>query len=872
MIGTLLLSRTKATCMVFVLCLLSFVFRPLSLNAQPPSYVSTSGLVGYWPFNGNANDESGNGNNGTVNGATLTTDRFGVANKAYSFNSNYISVPHNSIFNFETNNSVTVSLWFNTTNIVGSLFVQKQSGEGVTQNGFNVGLLNVNTNLAGISQKLPGVMSLASTPSSIINVNNWYHFVYVFNNGLASLYLNGQLVHSQTDPGCTVGNSNTNLIFGYGLPSNSYYYQGKLDDIAIYNRALTQQEISNLYSSSVPPSITTTVSPSTINCGESATLLASSSSFSQPCQKADFPLSLQSGLVGYWPFCGNANDASGNGNNGSVNGATLTTDRFGNANSAYLFSTDLQSISCGTSSLYGLSSANSLSISYWTQSSVSSYPYISKYQNSIASNSNYFIGSSATENPNYIRVTANGTNSYDFLVPSTQWNHIVAVFNGVTGNVTIYVNGNLQASSNLNFASSISTQGLVFGPKLNDAYPNPNGKLDDVAIYNRALSASEIQQLYSLGNVSYAWSTGATTPSITVTPAVTSTYTCTATNASGSTTSSVTVTVADTLTWTGSYDTDWHKPCNWSPQFVPKCCNNVSVPVTTNQPIVSGVAAAEDLTIFTTNGAQVTVNNGANLQIADCPTTVTTTACPSVAVLTTTAVSGISLSSAVSGGTFTYQGASAITARGICWSTSANPTLANSFTTNGTGTGTFTSNLTGLTAGTTYYVRAYATNGSGTSYGNEISFTTPNLQMGQMYEGGVVAYIDNTGLHGFVVSEFDAGYGLWGLEGPYGAMSIYDGLANTNWMVSQFNGANLAGTICNNLVLNGYSDWYLPAQNQMALIYQNVFSAGISIMSGPYWTSTGYSSNWAMRMTTSGTFNAIAKQGGSQYIRAIRNF
>lgn len=60
--------------------------------AQVPSYVPTNGLVGYWPFNGNANDESGNGNNGTVNGATLTSDRFGSTNAAYSFNgvSNYI--------------------------------------------------------------------------------------------------------------------------------------------------------------------------------------------------------------------------------------------------------------------------------------------------------------------------------------------------------------------------------------------------------------------------------------------------------------------------------------------------------------------------------------------------------------------------------------------------------------------------------------------------------------------------------------------------------------------------------------------------------------------------------------------------------------
>lgn len=73
-----------------LLCIFTF-FTSSTLHAQPPSYVPTSGLVGWWPFNGNANDESGNGNNGTVNGATLTQDRFGDANGAYSFSQSNIN-------------------------------------------------------------------------------------------------------------------------------------------------------------------------------------------------------------------------------------------------------------------------------------------------------------------------------------------------------------------------------------------------------------------------------------------------------------------------------------------------------------------------------------------------------------------------------------------------------------------------------------------------------------------------------------------------------------------------------------------------------------------------------------------------------------
>ena len=95
--------------------------------------------------------------------------------------------------------------------------------------------------------------------------------------------------------------------------------------------------------------------------------------------------------------------------------------------------------------------------------------------------------------------------------------------------------------------------------------------------------------------------------------------------------------------------------------------------------------------------------------------------------LTTVAISAITLTTAVSGGTITADGGAAITDKGVCWSTSANPTTADGKTSDGTGSASFSSNLTGLTPGTTYYVRAYAINSVGTSYGNELTFTTTAL-------------------------------------------------------------------------------------------------------------------------------------------------
>ena len=108
----------------------------------------------------------------------------------------------------------------------------------------------------------------------------------------------------------------------------------------------------------------------------------------------------------------------------------------------------------------------------------------------------------------------------------------------------------------------------------------------------------------------------------------------------------------------------------------------------------------------------------------------------SIPVLTTTDVTGITTSLAMSGGNITSDGGAAVTARGVCWSTEANPTIADNVTTDGTGDGIYISTITGLFENTTYHVRAYATNSVGTGYGNIITFTT------SMLTGNTVTDID----------------------------------------------------------------------------------------------------------------------------------
>ena len=100
--------------------------------------------------------------------------------------------------------------------------------------------------------------------------------------------------------------------------------------------------------------------------------------------------------------------------------------------------------------------------------------------------------------------------------------------------------------------------------------------------------------------------------------------------------------------------------------------------------------------------------------------------------VTTSSVSNITVNSAVCGGNVTSDGGATVTARGVCWSTSQNPTISDNKTIDGNGIGNFTSNITGLFGSTTYYVRAYATNSRGTSYGTQYSFTTSQASTGSI--------------------------------------------------------------------------------------------------------------------------------------------
>jgi len=157
------------------------------------------------------------------------------------------------------------------------------------------------------------------------------------------------------------------------------------------------------------------------------------------------------------------------------------------------------------------------------------------------------------------------------------------------------------------------------------------------------------------------------------------------------------------------------------------CWSTTVNPTTSNLKTTDGTGTGiftskiEGLTAGTTYHIRAYATNSLGTAYGSDITFSTSAVLPS---LTCTSISAITSSTAVSGGTITNDGGASITARGVCWSATANPTIADSKTSDGTGTGQFVSNITALTAGTTYHLRAYATNSAGTAYGSDILFVT----------------------------------------------------------------------------------------------------------------------------------------------------
>ena len=254
----------------------------LLANTAVMAQIPTDGLIGYWPFNGNADDASGNNNNGILEGESqnpqLATDRFGTANGAYEFggyyNKNWIRVPNNS--SMQLGSRMSISFWYqqcefsgmngygnySTTNAVFSLF--SKAGDGISAypgiyiyNGINSQTGNVNIYSANCNGNATYYQNYGiSTEYHCFDLCEWMHYVTVIDDDVAKIYINGILysISNINHADFTQANVQDIYLGRMGCSGTIWYpFHGKMDDVAFYNRALTEAEVAQLFDNYYDP-------------------------------------------------------------------------------------------------------------------------------------------------------------------------------------------------------------------------------------------------------------------------------------------------------------------------------------------------------------------------------------------------------------------------------------------------------------------------------------------------------------------------------------------------------------------------------------------------------------------------------------------
>lgn len=438
-------------------------------SAMPP----TSGQQLYYPFTGNANDASGNGRNGTLVGSpSLTNDIDNVAGRAYTLNgsSQYIDTPWSQ----SGVSAYTISAWFKTTSTGTNQTIVQNRGTGpgrsltVTLNSFGTGAGRVNfvVDSDGIAI---GVNSNAA-----YNDGNWHHVVAVWTGGGAvtpsqfKLYIDNipvgtSDVSTGSAPSAPLSGEGTTKI-GWHQTWGSYF-QGSIDEVIIYNRALSALEIAELF---------------------------------ELCQPMN--------LLLYYPLNGNANDASGNRRDGTLmSGPTLTADHNGLANRAYSFS--------GTQyvdTAYTQSGVSAYSVSAWIRTtSASAGLSIVQCRGADNGRSLTFGVNDYQANGGYLCFGLDSSGVYvgkrsTVLVNDGNWHHVVGVWSGggriAPGQFTLYVDNaasGADLTNNADVSAPFSGEGYTkigYHQAWNTYFP---GSIDEVKIFDRALTAAEVARLYA---------------------------------------------------------------------------------------------------------------------------------------------------------------------------------------------------------------------------------------------------------------------------------------------------------------------------------------------------------------------------------------
>jgi hypothetical protein len=427
---------------------------------------SDSGPVAYYPFNGNASDESGNGYDGTVTGATLTADRFGHSASAYDFNgtSAHIEVPHTDALSLD--GVFSMSLWMKTSEAnANSGLITKVND---ARDGYLLGVGNDESAFLTVLNDFPDTKGRIDTTNSVID-GVWHHLVAVYDGDTMSMYLDGSLSAELAYTNGLTPNVSS-MYIGWDPYSSDRHFDGVMDEVRIYSRALSATEVEELYTESDSAAVS----------------------------------DLEAGLVASYAFDGDASDESGNGYDGTVTGATLTTNRFGDVDGAYYFDGIDDRIDLPSETL-NFERTNAFSQSLWIKTSDDDAGNIilakmasdSSYRGWCLAMKNgllstYLINNGTTQN----RLRVDGTT----LINDDQWHHLVVTYDGssMASGVAVYIDGSLENSvivADTLSGTILNSVTPTIGSRSSESYYE--GSIDDIRIYSRTLSAAEVEELYT---------------------------------------------------------------------------------------------------------------------------------------------------------------------------------------------------------------------------------------------------------------------------------------------------------------------------------------------------------------------------------------
>ncbi len=450
--------------------------------------IPKDGLVAYYPFNGTANDYSGNELHGVVYGATLTADRFGNSDSAYSFDglTNYIKIGDPVPPLLQIQNAISLSAWiYVPRNPYGDYGFIVGCQSDATMSGITIMFSKTDTNAytapAGHVHFQIGDGSFhESDANAVIPMSQWVHIVATRRATQdAKIYHNAVLQSSGGAPwsGAVTYNHGTYAI---GTEKGAgRYFLGIMDDIRIYNRELSFSEVKALYHEKNPISM---LVPNKVPTD---------------------------GLVAYYPFNGTANDYSGNELHGVVYGATLTADRFGNSDSAYSFDGLTNYIKIGDPVPPLLQIQNAISLSAWIY--LPRNPYVegaiivgcqydaTRSGIAIMFNTHADVGGFPSPSGHIHLQIGDGSfheSDANALVPLGEWVHVVAT-RSANQKANIYHNAVLQPLAGAFWSGKVNYNGGMYAiGKQKDLGGYFLGNIDEVRIYNRELTFSEVKALY----------------------------------------------------------------------------------------------------------------------------------------------------------------------------------------------------------------------------------------------------------------------------------------------------------------------------------------------------------------------------------------